>query len=170
MLDIVVIVAGLLILVLIIILIVIGVKLYHRNLELDDLYDEYGIDMDDDDEMMGSSRSQKSQKSQKPQKTQAASGAKKKISAKKAEGKPAVRVPVKTMNLREEGVFDDFDDEDDDYDDSDDYYDDDDYSYDSGDSPEMIDDLDELLSKQPKKRRGHMEKDDAFQVDFIDLD
>ena len=170
MLDIVVIVAGLLILVLIIILIVIGVKLYHRNLELDDLYDEYGIDMDDDDEMMGSSRSQKSQKSQKPQKTQAASGAKKKISAKKAEGKPAVRVPVKTMNLREEGVFDDSDDEDDDYDDSDDYYDDDDYSYDSGDSPEMIDDLDELLSKQPKKRRGHMEKDDAFQVDFIDLD
>lgn len=77
---------------------------------------------------------------------------------------------MKTMNLREEGVFEDFDDEDD-YDDSDDdYYDDDDYGYDSEDASEMIDDLDELLSKQPKKKRGHMEKDDAFQVDFIDLD
>ena len=35
---------------------------------------------------------------------------------------------------------------------------------------EAIDDLDELLSRQPKKKRGHMEKDDTFQVDFIDLD
>mgnify|MGYP002509460655 CR=1 FL=1 len=168
MLDIVVIVVGLLILVLIIVLIVIGVKLYHRNLELDDLYDEYGIDLDDDDdEIPETPRSQKTQKAQKTQKTQSSSGGKKKIPAKRGESKPAVRVPVKTMNLREE--FDDFD-EDDDYDDSDDYYDDDDYDYDSEDSSEMIDDLDELLSKQPKKKRGHMEKDDAFQVDFIDLD
>ena len=153
---------------LIIVLIVIGVKLYHRNLELDDLYDEYGIDLDDDDdEIPETPRSQKTQKAQKTQKTQSSSGGKKKIPAKRGESKPAVRVPVKTMNLREE--FDDFD-EDDDYDDSDDYYDDDDYDYDSEDSSEMIDDLDELLSKQPKKKRGHMEKDDAFQVDFIDLD
>ncbi len=171
MLDIVVIVVGLLIVVLIIVMIVIGVKLYHRNLELDDLYDEYGIDMDDDDEISGTPKSQKSQKPQKTQKTQSSSGGKKKISAKKGESEPAVRVPVKTMNLREEGVFEDFDDEDD-YDDrDDDYYDDDDdYGYDSEDASEMIDDLDELLSKQPKKKRGHMEKDDAFQVDFIDLD
>lgn len=163
MLDIIVIVVSLLILVLIIIMIVIGVKLYHRNLELDDLYDEYGIDLDDDEEEM---RKPKSQKAPKSQKTQAPSGGKKKISAKKGESKPAVRVPVKTMNLREE--FDDFDE--DDYDGSDDYYEDDDYGYADDGSSEMIDDLDDLLSRQPKKKRGHSEKDDAFQVDFIDLD
>ena len=32
-----------------------------------------------------------------------------------------------------------------------------------------IDDLDDLLGEQPKKR-GHIEADDAFKVDFIDLD
>ncbi|MGF6991061.1 hypothetical protein M2145_002491 [Lachnospiraceae bacterium PF1-21] len=37
-------------LILFIILIVIGVKLRHRNLELDDLYDEYGIDLEDEEE------------------------------------------------------------------------------------------------------------------------
>ena len=35
---------------------------------------------------------------------------------------------------------------------------------------EIIDDLDELLSSQPKKKRSHMEPDDTFKVDFIDLD
>ena len=43
------------------------------------------------------------------------------------------------------------------------------YDYDE-ESGGDIDDLDELLSRQPKKKRGHTEKDDAFQVDFIDLD
>ena len=92
-----------------------------------------------------------------------------------------MRVPVKTMNLRDEGIFDDYDyDDDDDYDDYE--FDDDDdygdtssngdigYDYDEEKSGGVIDDLDELLSHQPKKKRGHMEKDDAFQVDFIDLD
>ena len=47
-----------------------------------------------------------------------------------------------------------------------------DYGYDNdGDeSEELIDDLDELLSSQPSKKRGHMEEDDTFKVDFIDLD
>lgn len=39
--------AGCAIIVLLILSIVLGVKLKHRNLELDDLYDEYGIDMED---------------------------------------------------------------------------------------------------------------------------
>ena len=33
-----------------------------------------------------------------------------------------------------------------------------------------IDDLDDLLGETPKKKRGHMEDDDTFKVDFIDLD
>lgn len=38
------------ILFLLLILIVVAIKLRHRNLELDDLYDEYGIDLDDEEE------------------------------------------------------------------------------------------------------------------------
>ena len=34
----------------------------------------------------------------------------------------------------------------------------------------MVDDLDDLLSERPKERRSHSEKDDTFQVDYIDLD
>ena len=35
---------------LLLMLLIVGIKLRHRNLELDDLYDEYGIDMDDEEE------------------------------------------------------------------------------------------------------------------------
>lgn len=177
MLDIVLIVGLLLMGVLVVALIVIGIKLSHRNAELDDLYEEYGIDPEDDDEEDIPVKKRKEKETP---------GKGKKSSAKKTEDQPAVRVPVKTMNLREEGIFDDyeeFDDDDDyDYDDYefDDYEDissDDGISYeepeeedDDEGSGEAIDDLDELLSRQPKKKRGHMEKDDTFQVDFIDLD
>ena len=44
------------------------------------------------------------------------------------------------------------------------------FDNDSDESEELIDDLDELLSSQPSKKRGHMEEDDTFKVDFIDLD
>ena len=30
--------------------------------------------------------------------------------------------------------------------------------------------LDELLGETPKKKQGHMEDDDTFKVDFVDLD
>ncbi len=177
MLDIVLIIGLMFIGLLIIILIVVGVKLYHRNIELDDLYDEYGIDPDDDDE---------DEMPVKRKKEPVKPAKEKKPSKKKAENEPAVRVPVKTMNLKDEGIFDDydFDDYDDDYDDYDfdddddfegfdesDSNDDSDYGYENDErADEIIDDLDELLSHQPKKKRGHAEKDDAFQVDFIDLD
>ena len=35
---------------------------------------------------------------------------------------------------------------------------------------EEEEDLDDLLSERPKERRSHSEKDDTFQVDYIDLD
>lgn len=47
-LEIVLICAGAALAILLIILIVVSVKLYNRNAELDDLYDEYGIDLDDE--------------------------------------------------------------------------------------------------------------------------
>ena len=162
-LDIIVIIALAVFLLLVIVLIVTRVKLYHRDAELDDLYDEYGIDLDEDE---------------KEQRTAKNSGkGKKKASAVK--GGPAVRKPAQTaqIDLDEEDDFDDFDEyeeEDfDDYgtmemDDLDDYdYDDEEYDY---DEDEIIDDLDELLSNQSKKKRGHMEPDDTFKVDIIDLD
>ena len=162
-LDIIVIIALAVFLLLVIVLIVTRVKLYHRDAELDDLYDEYGIDLDEDE---------------KDQRTAKNSGkGKKKASAVK--GGPAVRKPAQTaqIDLDEEDDFDDFDEyeeEDfDDYgtmemDDLDDYdYDDEEYDY---DEDEIIDDLDELLSNQSKKKRGHMEPDDTFKVDIIDLD
>lgn len=51
-LDIVVIIAIALILLLVLVLIVTAVKLRHRDLELDDLYDEYGIDLDEEEEAL----------------------------------------------------------------------------------------------------------------------
>lgn len=176
MLDIVLIVGLLLLVVLIVVLIVLGVKLSHRNAELDDLYDEYGIDPEDEDD--DDEDEEIPVKKKKKEKETPVKG--KKSSPKRTEDQPAVRVPVKTMNLREEGIFDDDYEYDDDseYDDYefDDYEDvssDEGIEYEEEEEQESggdIDDLDELLSSQPKKKRGHIEKDDAFQVDFIDLD
>lgn len=166
-LDIAVIIGAIILLLLLIVLIVVGVKLRHRNLELDDLYDEYGIDLDEEEAPAKGKKSAKSTKAEK-----AAFGKGKKTAAGQDKSEPAVRVPAKTMSLVDEDDFDDFDDYDEE--DFDDYDEDDyeeDYGYDNEDEPEeMIDDLDELLSTQPQKKRSHMEPDDTFKVDFIDLD
>lgn len=165
------------ILLLLLILIVVAIKLRHRNLELDDLYDEYGIDLDDEEEDIKPSK--KDKKDKKDKKSKAASKKKK----------------------TDEDDFYDFDDEDSEYDD-DDGYEDDDYELDdyeedeseddafeaydynmtdySGDDSD-IDDLDALLNarvKEPAKRPnkttprrvGHMDPDDTFKMDIIDLD
>ncbi len=176
-LDIVLIIVMMLMLVLIAFLVVVSVKLRNRNLELDDLYDEYDIDPDRDDEP-----------APKPKAKKPAPGKEIKNAVRRNADEPAVRVPVKTMSLKEEDLFDDYDnlgDDDDDYDDfdsdgydSDGYDDDDDYGYDddydddddySSNSNDMIDDLDDLLNLQSQKKRGQ-KKGDTFQVDFIDLD
>lgn len=168
--------------ILLITLIVIRVKLRNRDIELDDLYDEYGIDLEDEEPQPKKGKSKK---------------------------EPAVKKPSRKVKdednfdlYDDEDDFDDFDEfEDDDYDeddfDEDDFeeekeaplrtvkfddfntitdiglegYEEDDFGlggYDSSD--DMIDDLDELLSARPKNKRSHAEKDDAFKVDFIDLD
>lgn len=178
-----------------IIIIILAIKLHHRNLELDDLYDEYGIDLDDEPE---------------------------EVPEKKKKDKKADKKSRKQDKLAadEESEFDDgFEDyEDDDFEDGfdseDEYdldgededsyeeeeYDDEDFdedydafvrgakrSYDDvprrsrrADDEEDIDDLDALLNarvrepaKRPKKtpeRRSHAEEDDTFKMDIIDLD
>lgn len=156
--KIIVILIGVLFFILLIILIVTKVKLRNRDLELDELYDEYGIDLDDEEE------------------EEIPVAVKKKNKNKKNE--PAVRKPQKTAKMDLEEDFDDYgeldyedDFDEDDFEDFEDFEDDyDDYDDEMDDSEDLIDDLDELLSQQPKKRRSHQEMDDTFQVDFIDLD
>ena len=60
-LDIVVIIAIALILLLVLVLIVTAVKLRHRDLELDDLYDEYGIDLDEEEEALKAKKKEEKQ-------------------------------------------------------------------------------------------------------------
>lgn len=187
-------------LILIIRLIVIRVKLRNRDIELDDLYDEYGIDLEDEE----------------PEP--------KKKNKKKAQPAPK---KSKKKKVVDEDDFDDYDDEDDfddDFEDDEDDYDEDDryddeYADDDFEEEEfdevreaplrtvkfdnfdtitdmslyedenfesfmmdeddeeddegnnhVMDELDDLLSERPKEKRSHSEKDDTFQVDFIDLD
>ena len=164
--------AAFVVLFLLLLVIILGTKLCHRNSELDDLYDEYGIDEEEEE---------------RPEK--------------KNGGKQKERgAGLKKKRAQEDDMYA-FEDEDDEYDDyeeddyeledeyeleDDDEYDED-YEYHAADyeDEQDIDDLDELLSEQkrnPKKRQGsaaaeppkakpgHMEDDDTFKMDIIDLD
>ena len=162
-----------------------AVKLRNRNLELDDLYDEYGIDLDEEEPV-------------KPQKTS---------KKEKASAKNGLRGKKQYEEDDFEDYEDDFDDyeddfevddlDEDDFDDYEDDYEEDDFDvYGSSDDDDDIfsdknlgrydtrnyqdslpisgmdedDDLSDLLNDLSEGRRGHAEKDDAFEVDFIDLD
>lgn len=156
-----------------IVIIILAVKLRHRNLELDDLYDEYGIDLEEEAEET---------REEKKARKKAEKEAKKKKSKKKSE----------------DDLYD-FEDEDEEYDDEydiDDESDEEDYEeepfkeYRASDYEDdsEIDDLDEVLNarvrvkkqtKSPKiatvgpeqpRRVGHSEEDDTFKMDLIDLD
>lgn len=147
---------GALFLLLLLILLILAVKLRHRNMELDDLYDEYGIDLDEE------------QTSKKKEATQVIE-----TPVKNKKSGPSVRKPVKAdlkeddfVILEEEGLEELKSTEEDfvteDYSDF--------FSYEEEEEDDLIEDLDDLLSSQPKKKRGHMEEDDTFKVDFVDLD
>lgn len=160
-LSLVILVVGLGSIIVLILIIVLAVKLRHRNDELDELYEEYGIDDEEEEEELPVAKEKKK------------SGLFGKRSKK--------------------DDFEDFDDyEDDDYEDDDDYDDDDDdyvdeskfSTVDLSDVPVeddvfsgyserdelTIDDLEDLLGEKPKKKRSQQEDNDAFKVDFIDLD
>lgn len=167
--DFLIIAAAALILFLLFMLIVVSIKLRHRNLELDDLYDEYGIDLEEEEEAADSRADKKAKKGKK----------------KKSED-----------DLYD---FEDEDDEYDEYEDSDEDYEEEDYEeesfteYQASDYEDdsEIDDLDALLNarvqakksaKRPKLQKvgsepkksgrqlGHAEEDDTFKMDLIDLD
>ncbi len=156
---------------LLIILIVVSVKLKHRNWELDDLYDEYGIDMEEEDD--------------KPAK------AKKKSPSKKKNEDDFY--DFEDEDEDDEYDYDELEEddrnylEDDDDDDYDGYGDDYGFTADSVNHSDGLDDLDDLddledldsllqarvrepEKRSPAGRRRRSEDDGEFQVDFIDLD
>lgn len=228
-LDIVVIFAIILILVLLFVFIVTAVKLHYRDLELDDLYDEYGIDMDEEEEILkekkkAAKKKEKNKKSSnmsskkyygedefedyeddfddedpwvteniakamehKPAKKQSA---RQKKPARRTEPErekkpsqgvraldetgPAIRKPVKKINLEDTNDFEAFTPLDEEaFDNFEGYYsEDDDYDlFGAGcDDDDLFDATADLLSNHPEKRRSHAEMDDTFKMDVIDLD
>lgn len=163
-LALIVLVGGLGAIIILVVLIVLGVKLHNRNAELDELYDEYGIDEEEDE----------------PEKP---------VKEKKGGLFGKRKKDEDEFEEYEEDSFDEDDFEDDYEDEYEDDFEDDFGREDRFDTVELssfeadedvfagydrreeltIDDLDDLLGEQPKKR-GHIEADDAFKVDFIDLD
>lgn len=228
-LDIVVIFAIILILVLLFGFIITAVKLHYRDLELDDLYDEYGIDMDEEEEILkekkkAAKKKEKNKKSSnksskkyygedefedyeddfddedpwvteniakamehKPAKKQSA---RQKKPARRTEPErekkpskgvraldetgPAIRKPVKKINLEDTNDFEAFTPLDEEaFDNFEGYYsEDDDYDlFGAGyDDDDLFDATADLLSNHPEKRRSHAEMDDTFKMDVIDLD
>lgn len=163
-LALIVLVGGLGAIIILVVLIVLGVKLHNRNAELDELYDEYGIDEEEDE----------------PEEP---------VKEKKGGLFGKHKKDEDEFEEYEEDSFDEDDFEDDYEDEYEDDFEDDFGREDRFDTVELssfeadedvfagydrreeltIDDLDDLLGEQPKKR-GHIEADDAFKVDFIDLD
>lgn len=228
-LDIVVIFAIILILVLLFVFIITAVKLHYRDLELDDLYDEYGINMDEEEEILkekkkAAKKKEKNKKSSnmsskkyygedefedyeddfddedpwvteniakamehKPAKKQSA---RQKKPARRTEPErekkpsqgvraldetgPAIRKPVKKINLEDTNDFEAFTPLDEEaFDNFEGYYsEDDDYDlFGAGcDDDDLFDATADLLSNHPEKRRSHAEMDDTFKMDVIDLD
>ena len=129
--------------VLLILMIVFAIKLAHRNQELDDLYDEYDIPFDDDED---------------------------EVEEKSGKGLFGRK---KKDEDDEEDDYDDYDDDyddeydDDDYDD-DDYDDDDEYDDDDYDD-EPVSGKTQNLKKAGKSKKSKKASDDDYDVDFIDL-
>lgn len=216
-----VLVVGLTTIIAFVLIIVLTIKLRHRDLELDDLYDEYGIDMDEEEVLKAKKKeTKKEEKAKKASKKVKKKPAKKyydedefegydddfddedpwiteniaeamdtsnmkskKSSKKKKPSKgvraldetgPAIRKPVKKINLEDTNDFEAFTPLDEEaFDNFEGYYsEDDDYDlFGAGyDDDDLFDATADLLSNHPEKRRSHAEMDDTFKMDVIDLD
>jgi len=152
------------------------VKLHNRNVEIDELCDEYGIDLEEEPAPVKKEKETKKKRKQK-------------------EIEP--EEDFEEVDLEEEDFEEEFEEdfeedfEESDFEDSDfeetdfDEEDFEDYRETRSSKPKQqaeeftgftermdftIDDLDELLGEKSDKKRGHMEDDDTFKIDFIDLD
>lgn len=168
-LDKVILVAWGIFLVMLVAVIVLAIKLRHRNLELDDLYDEYGID--DEPEEVVTRKEKKTKKSKKSKKDS----------------------EDDFYDFEDEDEeYDDFEDEENGYDEENEYVEDPFREYNPSDYEDDsdIDDLDEILNAQVRvkkssarkssvpyvgsskrqRRVGHSEADDTFKMELIDID
>ena len=142
-------VVAVIILLLLILMIVFAVKLVHRNQELDDLYDEYDIPMDDEEEEDDRPAVRKKSRKQ--------------------------FVGYEDEDEEDDGYEDDYDDEyEDEYDDDDEYDDeyDEEYDdeYDDYDDGYEDDEVDARTGNTKNiRRRKSSEKDNGYEMDFIDL-
>ena len=176
-------------LIFLIILIVIAVKLHNRNAEIDELYDEYGIDLEDKEPEMPKGKGGKGGRRQADEDDfddfdeddfEEDDFDEDDFGGEDFEEEDFAEEDFEEEDFREEDyeedgfVGDDFGAADlaDDLTDLDFEDPDDEMGYTGrGLADELpIDDLDELLGETPKKKRGHMEEDDTFKVDFVDLD
>ncbi len=143
------------ILLLLIIMIVLAVKLSHRNQELDDLYDEYGLDDDNADNMPRVKNKSRDQ---------------------------FIGFDEDDEDYEDDGFeadddFEEYDDDDelDDYDDEEDdfgEYDDEDDSFDDYEDDDFFDDdFEEQPVRKSRKsgKSGKSKDDDDYSVDFIDI-
>ena len=154
----------------IVLLIVLAVKLRHRNLELDDLYDEYNIDTDDSDVVKSA-------------------GAKVKTKHKVVDdSKSDFDEEDKYLDYYEEDEYEYEEDDDDEYEDSlsSDFYEEDDLmelrssfgksetasnkNYDEYYDDDDFDDYDDEYSDESTEEIKNSVNSDTFEMDFIDFD
>ncbi len=132
----------------VLLLIILAVKLHNRNAELDELYDEYGIDLEEEQENAEEVKEEFEEEDFKEAVIE----------------EPAIEEDFEEVELNENDMEEAFEElelvseveeEFVGYTDRMDF---------------TIDDLDELLGENTEKKYGHIEDDDTFKVDFIDLD
>lgn len=175
---------GLAALIILIILIVIAVKLHNRNAEIDELYDEYGIDLEEEEPAKPAVKEKKSRfgRRAKEDEDDFDDFGEEDFEEADFEEDDFAESDYAETDFDEDD-YDEFDEDDFGEPDLDDDLSDLDYDERAGAyEDEMgytgkgladelpIDDLDELLGERPRKKRGHMEDDDTFKVDFVDLD
>jgi len=157
---------GILFLILLIVLIVLAVKLHNRNVELDEICEEYGIEYEDEDEEAVSEVVEN--KEEELEETSFEETSFEEMAFDEAAFEEEFEeAGLEEAELEEISFEDDFEDfreieleevveeEFTGYTDRMDF---------------TIDDLDDLLEEKTTKKTGHMEDDDTFKMDFIDLD
>lgn len=163
--------------ILVVILIVTAVKLHNRNAELDELYDEYGIDLEEEPVDIIETNEDEEQTNSEPEESESVSK-EEPIASEQAEN-------AEEDIFAEEDDFeddfigeDDFEDEEDDFIDDDDF-EDDDFNDDFADDDDFLDEDDfedadydekELESFSHRRKKEENKTYEDFDLDFIDLD
>lgn len=157
--------AGVLFVIMLVFLIVLGVKLHNRNAELDELYDEYGIDIDEGElDLIDTGRKSGGMRSQDDR-----------FDDHEEDEEQSERIQVASADIQDDDLEDDFADDDfadDDFTDDDfaedDFADDD---FEESDFEEESDFGDEDLDDQKMTRTKEKKQSyEDFDLDFIDLD